>query len=47
MLAIEEALEIVDLWLTTDFQGGRHKQRIDLIDRQGPSGAAGQAGGKV
>ncbi|MCE5185181.1 MAG: ribose 5-phosphate isomerase B [Planctomycetaceae bacterium] len=32
MMAIEEALEIVDLWLTTPFEGGRHQQRIDLID---------------
>ncbi len=32
MLAIEQALEIVDLWLSTDFEGGRHSRRIDLID---------------
>ena len=25
------ALEIVDTFLNTDFQGGRHQQRIDLI----------------
>jgi ribose 5-phosphate isomerase B len=34
MLAIEEALEIVDLWLATDFQGGRHQARIDQIDAE-------------
>lgn len=25
------ALEIVDTWLGTDFQGGRHQNRVDLI----------------
>lgn len=25
-------LEVVDVWLTTDFDGGRHKRRIDKID---------------
>jgi ribose 5-phosphate isomerase B len=32
MMAVEEALEIVDLWLATAFEGGRHQQRIDMID---------------
>jgi ribose 5-phosphate isomerase B len=32
MLAIEEALEIVDLWLSTPFKGGRHATRIAQID---------------
>ncbi|MHA3771035.1 ribose 5-phosphate isomerase B [Verrucomicrobiota bacterium sgz303538] len=32
MVAIEEALEIVDVWLTTPFQGGRHAARIAEID---------------
>jgi ribose 5-phosphate isomerase B len=32
MVAIEAALEIVDLWLATPFEGGRHQHRIDLID---------------
>ena len=32
MMALEEALEIVDLWLTTDFDGGRHAIRIAQID---------------
>ena len=32
MMAIEEALEIVELWLTTDFEGGRHQERIDMLD---------------
>ena len=25
------ALDIVDIWLNTDFEGGRHKTRIDMI----------------
>lgn len=25
------ALDIVDIWLTTEFEGGRHKRRIDMI----------------
>ena len=32
MMAIEEALEIVDLWLKTPFVGGRHAARIKQID---------------
>ncbi len=32
MMAVEEALEIVDLWLATPFEGGRHAERIKLID---------------
>ncbi len=32
MMAIEEALEIVDLWLATDYEGGRHQGRIDKLD---------------
>ncbi len=26
------ALEIVDKWLKTDFEGGRHKNRIDMLE---------------
>jgi ribose 5-phosphate isomerase RpiB len=33
MMAIEEALEIVDLWLATEFEGGRHQGRIDKLDK--------------
>jgi len=33
MLAVEEALEIVDLWLATGFDGGRHARRIGMIDQ--------------
>lgn len=33
MMAVEEALEIVDLWLATEFEGGRHAERIRQIDQ--------------
>ena len=32
MMTLEIALEIVCVWLTTPFEGGRHQRRIDLID---------------
>ena len=32
MVSIEAALEIVDLWMTTPFEGGRHQRRIEQID---------------
>ncbi len=32
-MSSSEALEIVDLWMETGFDGGRHKQRIDMIDQ--------------
>ncbi len=33
------ALDIVDVWLKTEFEGGRHQKRIDLIEKikQNPS----------
>lgn len=31
ILPLDEALEIVRIWLETDFEGGRHQQRIDKI----------------
>jgi ribose 5-phosphate isomerase B len=34
MIAIEEALEIIELWLATPFDGGRHLARIKKIDAQ-------------
>lgn len=27
------ALEIVDTWLDTDFEGGRHQRRTDMLDK--------------
>jgi ribose 5-phosphate isomerase B len=32
MISIEAALEILDLWLATPFEGGRHIKRIAMID---------------
>lgn len=34
MLSIDEAIEIVELWLATEFQSGRHANRIKKIDAQ-------------
>jgi ribose 5-phosphate isomerase B len=31
MIPREELLPIVDIWMTTPFEGGRHQHRIDLI----------------
>ena len=33
MLSEGEALAIVDVWLATPFDGGRHQRRIEMIDR--------------
>lgn len=30
--SLDEIKAMVDTWLTTDFEGGRHKTRIDLLD---------------
>jgi ribose 5-phosphate isomerase B len=32
MMAVEEALELVDIWLETEFEGGRHADRIAMLD---------------
>ena len=34
MMTAETALDIVRIWLETPFEGGRHQQRIDLIDSE-------------
>ena len=31
VIAPEFAVEIIDVWMDTSFEGGRHKRRIDLI----------------
>ena len=36
MVSAEEAIAIVNTWLASPFEGGRHQRRIDLIDT--PSG---------
>jgi ribose 5-phosphate isomerase B len=33
MISLDTALVIVKIWLETPFDGGRHQQRIDEIDR--------------
>ena len=35
MIAVEAALEIVDVFLATPFDGGRHAERIRMIDEGG------------
>ena len=32
-LSIKEGLEIVEVFLETDFEGGRHERRVDKIDK--------------
>ena len=32
MVTAKDAVAIVDAWLTTNFDGGRHQRRIELID---------------
>ena len=38
LLELDEALCIVDVWLTTPFEGGRHARRIAKIDDQAGDG---------
>jgi ribose 5-phosphate isomerase B len=33
LLPLELVLEMVDVWLVTDFEGGRHVARIEQLDR--------------
>jgi ribose 5-phosphate isomerase B len=35
MISEPEAIAIVNTWLATPFEGGRHQRRIDLIDQGG------------
>jgi ribose 5-phosphate isomerase B len=32
MMSLENALQMVQVWLETPFEGGRHQRRIELID---------------
>ncbi len=41
MIAVEAAIEIVDTWLATAFDGGRHSRRIAMIDQPRPAQAEG------
>jgi ribose 5-phosphate isomerase B len=36
MIGRADALRIVDVWMSTDFEGGRHQRRIEMIDRPTP-----------
>ena len=31
VIGVGEALELVEVFLNTDFEGGRHQRRVDLI----------------
>ena len=31
-ISLNELKNIIDVWLNTDFEGGRHQKRINLID---------------
>ncbi len=32
ILETELALKLVDIWLDTEFEGGRHQRRVDMLD---------------
>lgn len=32
MMSAEQAIKVVDIWLSAQFKGGRHQRRIDKID---------------
>ena len=34
VIGVGLALDIVDVWLNTPFEGGRHQKRIDMIDER-------------
>lgn len=38
MTSIEIALDVVDIWLKTPFEGGRHQHRIDELDHYEETG---------
>jgi ribose 5-phosphate isomerase B len=31
VIAVEKAIPIVEVWLNTEFEGGRHERRIEKI----------------
>lgn len=33
VIEVEKALDVVNLWLTTDFEGGRHLRRLKKIEK--------------
>ena len=32
VLEPEQAFKIIDVWMNTEFEGGRHQRRVDLLD---------------
>ncbi len=30
--SLDEAIDIANVWLTTDFEGGRHQRRVEMIE---------------
>jgi ribose 5-phosphate isomerase B len=34
MLSEEEAMEILEIWMSTPFDGGRHQRRIEMLDAE-------------
>jgi ribose 5-phosphate isomerase RpiB len=34
LISEEEALEILEIWMTTPFEDGRHQRRIDMLDAE-------------
>ena len=34
VIGVGLAIDIVDVWLNTPFEGGRHQKRIDMIDER-------------
>ena len=32
VLGVDNAIEILNVWLNTEFDGGRHQRRIDMLD---------------
>lgn len=34
LLSQEQALEILEIWMTTPFEGGRHQRRIEMLDAE-------------
>ena len=32
VLGVDAAIEILNVWLNTEFEGGRHQERIDMLD---------------
>lgn len=32
IMSVEDAIRITDAWLDTEFEGGRHSRRVDMLD---------------